>query len=253
MKNLLITSSFAFCLTCCAQATSALVVFDADFNDHPLGPLSEQLNTDPLPLELPTTVIADVGCTADVVASAGDLTEKPVLLDPVAGGLASAAFHNPVASAAGLWTVSWDSLVLDMPVLASPDQGQVYVIRSDFLDAWGLKYNSDGTFLVTDGTGFSFFGNFRVGIADHFDLFLDLDNDTYDLWVNGSSDHLTGNVSPSADFSHTYFRSNGRGSDQEPARFVFDNVTVTFVPEPSTLVLCIVALGFVGAWRRRSG
>ncbi len=249
MRNLLLTVSIALCLVLCAQTSSAVVIFDADFNDQPLGPLAVQAKTDPLPLELPTDVIRDSGCTVDVSASEGDLTEKPVLLGPVAGGLASASFHNPTASSAGLWTVSWDSLVLDMPVLSSPLQGQVYIIKSNLSDAWGLKYNTDGTFMVEDGTGFKFFGNFRLGIADHFDLMLDLDNDTYDLWINGSS-AVSGNVSASADFSHTYFRSNGRESAQDPARFVFDNLTVNFVPEPSTLLLCIIALGMVGRWRK---
>jgi hypothetical protein len=249
MRNPLLTVSIALCLVLCAQTSSAVVIFDADFNDQPLGPLAVQAKTDPLPLELPTDVIRDSGCTVDVSASEGDLTEKPVLLGPVAGGLASASFHNPTVSSAGLWTVSWDSLVLDMPVLSSPLQGQVYIIKSNLSDAWGLKYNTDGTFMVEDGTGFKFFGNFRLGIADHFDLMLDLDNDTYDLWINGSS-AVSGNVSASADFSHTYFRSNGRESAQDPARFVFDNLTVDFVPEPSTLLLTLAALGVVGGWRK---
>jgi len=134
-----------------ANPVAGVLIYDANFDGEPVGPLSTQPNTGPLPLNLPTNTIRDAGCHVDVVASAGNLSNKPVLLDSVPGGLASAAFYNPSELTSGQWQISWDSLVLRTPVDDQQGQGNVHIVaewQGHLPAVWGLKYNPDGHFLM---------------------------------------------------------------------------------------------------------
>ena len=233
-------------------AIGASTIYDADFNSESLGPLQTQPYTDPLPLYLPSGVIRDTSGTVDVVTSAGDLLNKPVLLDSVPGSLVSTAFINPSEYSSGLWHVSWDSLVLSMPVDTRDEQGNmgiVYLDGSFATSTWGLKYDTDGSFLIYDGTGFHSVGSFTVATSDHFDLYMDLDSATYDLSINSAS-ALSGNL-VAGEFFHTSFRLNGRGWAGDLAPFAFDNLKVSYIPAPGALLLGSIGVGFVGWLKRR--
>lgn len=242
----MITRTIAFVISLAlltlAIPAQAVLIFDADFNAEPLGPLTTQSNGDPLPLHLPTTIIRDPGCTADVVASAGNLTQKPVLLDAVPTYLSSVAFYNPVQFVAGNYRVSWDSLVMTMPVDPRQDQGQVAIVANNggFLEGiWQLKYDTDGAFLVNDATGVhSLAVAFTPAVSDHFDLYLDIDSGSYQLNINNNNE-ISGLLIAPGTFSHTVFHSNARGTELDPALFAFDNVEIT--PEPASLSLFILA------------
>ncbi len=227
-------------------------IYEADFNAQPLGLLSEQPNTDPLPLYLPTSVYTFGISTVDVVASAGDLLNKPVLLDSVPGYLASAAFYNPSQYSSGAFRISWDSLVLSTPVDSRQEQGSVAIVQEDgggsSSTTWGLKYNTDGKFLIHDATGYQSVGSFSVAISDHFDLYLDLDSSAYELYINSAS-ALTGSLIGSGKFLCTVFHSNGRW-DQERAPFAFDNLEV--VPIPGAVLLGMLGLSVAGIKLRKS-
>src|SRR5437762_11159550 len=97
-----------------ARAGSSQAIFNAAFNAQRLGALATRS-----PPDLPQSIITDPGATTEVVNSAGNLADKPVVLHSVPGSLAEAAFFNPTQLHAGKWRVSWDSLVLDPPV---PDE-----------------------------------------------------------------------------------------------------------------------------------
>jgi hypothetical protein len=219
-----------------AYQVAGVVIYDADFDEERVGPLSTQPNTDPLPLNLPTNTIRDAECRVDVVASAGNLSNKPVLLDSVPGGLASAAFYNPSELTSSQWQISWDSLVLRTPIEGQQEQGNVHIVaewQGHLPCVWGLRYNPYGDFLIRDADGFHSIGSFTVGVSDHFDLHLDLDNKTYVLDINGSS-ILSGQLIEPGEFRHVYFRSNGRGSSEDLAPLAFDNLLV--IPESATFL-----------------
>ena len=233
------TAAFVLTLALLTLAipAQAVLVYDADFNAQPLGPLTTQSNGDPLPLHLPTGIIRDSGCTADVVASAGDLTNKPVLLNAVPHGLSSVGFFNPVQFTVGDYQVSWDSLVMTMPIDPRPDQGQVAIAANNggsLESIWRLKYDTDGTFLIADATGSHTVSGFTPAVSDHFDLYLDLTNGSYQLDINNTNE-LAGLLIAPGTFNHTIFHSNGRGTELSLAPFAFDNLEV--IPEPATLAL----------------
>ncbi|MGI8603299.1 MAG: hypothetical protein ACR2OZ_09900 [Verrucomicrobiales bacterium] len=209
------------------------VIFKADFDSQPAGPLATGS-----PPGLPQVIIADAGASVNVVAAAGDLTERPVLLHSMVGSLAVAAFFNPSQLSSGDWRVSWDSLILGTPINDPPEQNNVAISASSggsFPTIWGIKYLPTGQFSVEDDTGFHSVGTFDVGGSDHFDLNLRLDSRTYELSVNGGS-LLSGGLKANGEFGHTGFSSNGRPGLQLPD-FAFDNFMVQQIPEPSALAL----------------
>ena len=226
-----------------AGRVAGQVIIDANFNTQPLGPLADGAAPDY------PDIIRDPGTRADVVASAGDLADKPVVLQSTPGGLACVAFDNPAQLASGKWRVSWDSLVLDPPVLDPPVQSNVAIV-ANAATVWGIKYLPTGQFLVEDSGGFHAIGGFAIGLSDHFDLDLDLDGKTYDLSINHAG-MLGGALAANGEFLLTYFRSNGRGFDVPLPRLAFDNVKVIGVPEPSAFALaCLAAAPLLR--RRRS-
>ena len=232
-----------------ARAASGQVIFDANFNAQPLGPLADGAAPDY------PGIIRDPGTRADVVASAGDLADKPVVLQSTPGGLACVAFDNPAQLASGKWRVSWDSLVLDRPVDDSADQHDVVIVANSggtLPSVWGIKYFPTGQFVVEDGGGFHAVGGYSIGRSDHFDLDLDLDLDgkTYDLSINRAA-ALAGGLGANGEFLFTYFRSNGRFLDAQLPRLAFDNVKVVGVPETSAFALpCLAAAPLLRRQRR---
>ncbi|HXJ75354.1 MAG TPA: hypothetical protein VNM37_21040, partial [Candidatus Dormibacteraeota bacterium] len=218
-KTTLLIATAALALTGPAHAQ---VIFNASFNDQPLGPLATGS-----PPDLPQSIITDTGATVEVVASAGDLTDQPVVLHSVPGSLACAAFYSPSVLIAGDWRLSWDSLVLDTPADDPPEQAHV-LLGGGTETMWGIKYLPNGQFSVEDAGGFHSVGSFAVGRSSHFDLDLHLDRSTYELSVNNQS-LLSGGLKASRQFDLTYFRSNGRTGSQLPL-MAFDNVQVQSAP-----------------------
>ena len=231
-----------------AQAALAQVIFDANFNAQPLGTLATGS-----PPDLPQSIITDAGATVEVVNSAGNLTDKPVLLRSVPGSLADVAFFNPTQLNSGKWRVSWDSLVLDTPVNDELIRENVTIsamFEGHGPTVWGMTYLPNGRYFVEDSNGYQTVGGFTVGRSDHFDLDLDLDTRTYRLLVNNRN--LIGSeLAWNGEFLLTGFASNGRFGEQQP-RFAFDNFRVGALPEPAALgLICLAAVPLLR--RRRRG
>jgi hypothetical protein len=229
-----------------SRIASGQLIYDANFNSQPLGPLFTGS-----PPDLPTSIITDFRASVDVVASAGNLSDQPVLLHSVPGSLASADFANPSLLTSGDWRVSWDSLVLSTPANDDLNQANVVIGDDTGADVWGLKYLLSGQFSVEDASGFHSIGSFVIGQSSHFDLYLHLNTGTYDFLLNNSS-LISGNLASTGDFYDTYFRDNGRTGLQLPD-MAFDNLKVQSVPEPTTVslvTLTVVLLMTVPAKRR---
>jgi hypothetical protein len=218
-----------------AEAAFGQVIYDANFNSEPLGPLSTGS-----PPGLPNLIIVDYQASVDVVTTAGNLSDQPVLLHSVPGSLASADFANPAIETSGDWRVSWDSLVLGTPANDPANQVNVDIGDDSGADVWGLKYLLTGQFSVEDASGFHSVGSFMVGQSSHFDLYLHLDSGTYDFFLNNVI-LISGSVASPYGFYDTYFRDNGRTGLQLPD-LAFDNLKVVGVPEPSTVSLAVIAM-----------
>jgi hypothetical protein len=223
------------------RSADGQIIYNATFNSQPLGPLATGS-----PPDLPKSIITDPGATVNLVASAGDLTDRPVVLHSVPDSLACAAFYNPSLLSSGDWRVSWDSLVLGAAVEDSLDQPNIQ-LGANAATVWGIKYVPSGQFSVEDAGGFHAVGSFSVGVSNHFDLHLDLDSGTYQFFVNNMNLIYGGLIVPSFDL--VYFRSNGRTLVQLPD-IAFDNVQVVAVPEPCMLSIAS-ASGILLALRRK--
>ena len=245
MRGLLLTVVWALAA---AAPAHGQVIFNANFNSRPLGPL-----TTGSPPDLPQVIITDdPGATVNVVTSAGNLTDKPVRLHSAPGSLAAVAFDNPSQLSSGTWRVSWDSLVLTTPADDPLEQTEVTITADSggsLPTIWGIKYLPGGQFSVQDAGGFHSVGSFAVGSSSHFDLDLLLDSGMYQLSVNGGT-LIGGALAENGQFLRTVFHSNGRTGIQLPD-FAFDNLVVEAVPEPNSLVLVAVALAPMWAARRR--
>jgi hypothetical protein len=214
------------------------IIFNANFDAQPLGPL-----TLGLPPDLPQFIITDPGATVNVVSSAGNLTNKPVLMHSVPNSLAAVEFENPSQMSSGEWRVSWDSLVASTPVNDPLIQNNFLITAlsgGNLVAIFGIKYVPSGQFSVQDAAGFHTVGAFSVGLSDHFRLDLHLSSGTYELFVDGGS-LLTGTLADNGQFLRTVFHSNGRTGYQLPD-LAFDNLVVQSVPEPSALTLSAVAM-----------
>lgn len=248
-------------IVCITPAAQALTVFDADFDAEPLGPLGLQPNTDPLPLALPTSIINDspgAGDFVQVVAAAGDLTDKPVMIDSTPGNLVSAAFYNPRQFTSGIAHISWDGLLMgDSPATTGNSGARFVVAQNDggsFEGIFRLTYAEGNVFEIYDGSGTLDAGSYVAGTADRFDIYLNLDDSTYILDINGtqiSAGALDGTVGFNHFFANNLQRFSLAGDEDIPA-LVFDNLVITAIPEPPTAALIPVALTLFLLRRRRA-
>ena len=161
------------------------IIFNANFDAQPLGPL-----TLGLPPDLPQFIITDPGATVNVVSSAGNLTNKPVLMHSVPNSLAAVEFENPSQMSSGEWRVSWDSLVASTPVNDPLIQNNFLITAlsgGNLVAIFGIKYVPSGQFSVQDAAGFHTVGAFSVGLSDHFRLDLHLSSGTYELFVTAGA------------------------------------------------------------------
>jgi hypothetical protein len=217
-------------------------IFDVTFDGLPPGRTPTQPVTDPLPLKQPTNIVLDfpdTGDAIDIVANAGDLTDQPVLLEAKPGGISWGGFLTPDVYTTGMFSVSWDSLVMSLPEADDPEpvQGVQVVTRSgdpgnpatlQIHERWELLYSPDRTFQIIDLNGIRTAGSYTVGQFDHFDLDFNLDTGAWNLDVN-ESDLASGTLLPTFEFGGIVFTTNGRGATSDPAALVMDNLLVEAV------------------------
>lgn len=237
-----------------AGSAAAETIYDADFSTEPLGPLTTQPETDLLPLVLPTRIqrgsLAFPGGAVDVVVSAGDLTQRPVLIsaESVLGDVVF--FHMP-APLSGLVDIQVDALLLDVP----PDRSLWEHLFLSGVDDSGngdvllaIRYATDGTFRVQDGNGVRFgLGRYTLGVADRFAIALNMDASSYELMLNGGF-VAAGPLGSQGRLNYLGLASTTDGRT-EPSRMAFDNLTV--VPEPRTDLLAASALSALAALGHR--
>jgi hypothetical protein len=220
-------------------------IFDVDFNELDPGLALTQPVTDPLPLKRPTNVVLDfptTGDTIEIVDEAGDLTDQPVLLEARPGGISWGGFLTPEVYTTGIFSISWDSLLMSQPASSDPEplQGVQVVTRTgdpsvpatlQVHERWEMRYTPEGAFAVVDLNGIRTAGSYSVGQSDHFDLDFDLGSGDWELKVNNSS-LMTGTMLPPNEFGGIIFTTNGRAGTADPAALVMDNLLVEAVGQP---------------------
>ena len=186
-------------------------------------------------------VIDDSGGGVNVVAGAGNLTDTPLLLSGTSSQFAGVAFLFPQV-ADGRWHFAWDSLVLSR----QPEDRDIYGRDQTFVvllaqDAelrshvpWSLEYDASGQMLLgccnsSIPVSLTMVGSYDPDQSDHFDLYVDLDSDTYRLNVNGQP-RAAGLRLLYPAVRGIAFSSPGRFFLQDPAALAVDNVRVVLVP-----------------------
>jgi hypothetical protein len=180
------------------------------------------------------------GTTGNVVVrdSPGDFTTQVASLEPAG----SMGFNPGTPSSAGLVLISWDMAILSL----GGNPGAAFMaVQGSAAGAVGLIFNQDLT--IDDGGGMQV-GVFALGQQVHFEYAFDLDNDFYNLSMNGSPVQSNQSLDPAFDIQNVLFT---RDSFADPD-YAIDNFQWQTIPEPSTFLLTVLGL-FVFGLRRRNG
>ena len=217
--------------TCIASRAWGDIIFNVDFEDPPHTAGAQAAN----------------GSPPDYVTTGGfGITYVPEFGSQGASTTASGSgnsmlFDSGTTYASGVHSISWDWIQYAYAPVFIPDSG-VNIGPS----VWNLSHVRGSVSLSPyDSPDDPYSGTYSTGIVYSYSFLLDLDADSYDFAINGTTVVDGGALSNTVSLSSVTFY-NPWGSDH-----AVDNFRWEIVPEPSTLVLISLGLlGVCGRWRR---
>lgn len=175
------------------------------------------------------------GTIGSVIARSGiaDFSSQVASLEPA--GLMSFFSDSPISS--GLVLLSWDLAIIGFGPGGLSDTAQVSV-NSSGTGPLLMTWQRDFDFTI----GGASVATFALDQQDHYEVLLDLDNDTYDFAFNGVPVLTNQAVESSFNVHYVNFGSENL---QSPT-YAVDNFRWEVVPEPSTWLListgCLAAV-----------
>lgn len=164
-----------------------------------------------------------------------DFSTQVASLEP-AGRL---GFFDSTPTSSGLVLLSWDMAMLSLGSGGGPSTAELSI------DAGG---GGSGTFIISwqndlnVAIGAASVGTFALGVQDHYELLLDLDNDRYDFAFNGTPVLTNQVLGANFNVQNVVF---GAENLNNPS-YAVDNFRWEIVPEPSTWLMlstgCLAAV-----------
>jgi hypothetical protein len=237
-------------VACATGRAPALTLWDADFNEQPLGPLPTGDNPDGPP-ELPTFLRC---CsTYEVVQTSGDLLDQPLEVANTTGSSPRATFRLEQAA-------DFDALVegtvhIELEMLGGAcDTGfgttcyKVAVLRDGGTEVSAIVW--DTSVLNIAGSGGFPSIPYQADIAKHIAIQVDLD--AAEPWITYHvDDALLGTAPFPVDAAFDGLAVLGVGT--AAGRYAFDNVLIEHVPEPPGDLLAALSVAvLLGAGAARS-
>ncbi|MBU1693136.1 MAG: hypothetical protein KKC51_04145 [Verrucomicrobia bacterium] len=202
------------------------IVYEVTFEDPPHvldQPIVVGVGSD-----RPSSYIGNLYCRAGL----GDFTSQ------VASAESAMITFNPgVVFTAGLVRMSWDMAVLQTQG-SEPEQvtANIQATAGGHPPGMYFVYYINGEIRL----GTDVVGSYTLGLQDHFEVVMDMDNDRFDVLLNSvylrTNEVMSSNWSPEQLGFNTGFMAS--------PRYAVDNVRWEIIPEPSTNVL--ISLGGAG-------
>jgi hypothetical protein len=209
-------------------------IFNVDFEDPPQ--IVNQQVVIGSAINLPTYGESTVMIRTNI----GDFTTQAASLEPAG---AMGFFYAPSVTT-GHVRLSWDLTLIDHGPGTGFESAAIGILSSG-PGGLNIFYQKDAI-ITLNGMNI---GSFTTGVSDHYDFLLNLNNDSYAVFMNGAT--VLYNESLFADFAlqNVVF---SRDSDEFPS-YAVDNFQWEVIPEPSTMILLLVgATGLITARLRRS-
>ena len=165
------------------------------------------------------------------------------------GGFGGMSFFPSKGNTSGLIRVSWDMVML---YIEGPDDPQAYVNipASSGAEYFAVKFYLAGIIQVDDAVnGATNVGTYALNDANAFEFNFDLDNDRYNMSIDGIPVLTGAQMELTRDLWYVSFTGGGLGNNA----FAIDNFQWEVVPEPSAFVSMLLGVGLLGhtLWRSR--
>lgn len=180
------------------------------------------------------------GADPSVIVRTGvaDFTTQVASLEP-AGAM---NFFSATPSSTDIALISWDLAMLSFGTGGGPDTAAI-AIQSSAAGSIIVDFRDDFDIQV----GGVSVGSFTLAQQDTFLFAFDLNSDMYDFSLNGSPVLTDQPLGSSFDIQNVLF---SRENLENPS-YAVDNFQWTVIPEPSTIVLMLLALGGLALGRIR--
>jgi hypothetical protein len=237
-------------VACATGRAPALTLWDADFNEQPLGPLPTGDHPDGPP-DLPTFLRA--GSTYDVVPTSGDLLDQPLEISNTTGSSPRATFRLEQATDLDVLLEGLVHIELEM-LGGACDTGRgstcykVAVLRDGGTEVSSIVWNTSD--LSIAGSGGSPAIPYDIDVAKH--IAIEVDLDAAQPWITYHVDDALLGTAPFP-MDAAFDGLAVLGVNFAAGRYAFDNVLIEHVPEPPGDLLAALSVAvLLGAGSVRS-